>query len=161
MPTAKPSAVPIDWLEQHSLPKLGDAYRPDCKAQLDSSTNKTCEAGVAKGGQWIHFATYRGKLVWGTLCERKTDADGYMCKCLVLADDENSYDEIAMQLLKFEDMNTVGRAIWKASAVSEFGDLKKERKSKFTKRLSVPISHYTFESLPSVYRWLIHTKASS
>lgn len=35
MPTTKPKAVPIEWLEQHLLPKLGDTLRQEFEATLD------------------------------------------------------------------------------------------------------------------------------
>lgn len=35
MPTTKPKAVPVEWLEQHILPKLGDALKKDLEATLN------------------------------------------------------------------------------------------------------------------------------
>lgn len=32
---SKPKAVPIKWLEQHILPKLGETLKQDLKATLD------------------------------------------------------------------------------------------------------------------------------
>ncbi len=34
MPTTKPKAVTIEWLEEHILPKLGDALKKDVEATL-------------------------------------------------------------------------------------------------------------------------------
>lgn len=35
MPTTKPKAVPIEWLEQHILPKLNDTLRQNLETLLD------------------------------------------------------------------------------------------------------------------------------
>lgn len=35
MPTAKPKAVTIEWLERHILPKLSDALKKDVEVTLD------------------------------------------------------------------------------------------------------------------------------
>ncbi|MCJ1381522.1 hypothetical protein MMC17_004633 [Xylographa soralifera] len=78
MPTTRPKAVTIEWLEQHILPKLDDALRQDLEATLDEV--KQLPTSLPAGSLNLKDAIEIFDLTYNQVFDAWAPADNELCE---------------------------------------------------------------------------------